>query len=55
MPPLTTLLPLAGAGEQAQRQQQRALDDVLHGCHKMSSHQIQNERKKAGVFGQPSL
>ena len=32
------------AGEQAQRQgaeqrqQQRALDDVLHGCHKMSSH-----------------
>ena len=29
--------------------------DVLHGCHKMSSRYIQHERKKAGIFGQPSL
>ena len=51
MPPLTTLLPVVvGLFEidqrecgniqktaDDQRQQQRALDDIFHGCHKLSS------------------
>ena len=41
--------------EMTSDQQQWALDDILHGCHRLSSQQIQNERKKAGFLCPPSL